>query len=401
MVSPMPGGNVNYPVTVTLTLNNQVLQSLINPTAKKKTDDSSSKVLKTLYSLEKFASASLRNSDVMKAYTGAMGKTFGAAMNLLLLPFMPLFNLLLLFMNKMIVWLVTSGVLDKMLQASQSIARGVERLFDLWENFSWSKLGSMIWDGIQEVMGNKVGFGALAVGGLALAHMMPFIGPLMMMAEGFLIKRGIGMIIGRGAAAAGAAAVAGGAEAGVAAAGAGAAEAGVATAGAGLAGGGLAAAGLAALAVLGGVTIGAGSQVLASNLIQGRTAGARLGRTLAAGAGWAAGGALTGAAIGSLFFGAGAVPGAGIGAAVGGGIGLLLQGVGEIKDYMQYGNDSGAQGDQGGQGSYYYKNNSDNTTTNVTNYISPNYSDLQRVMNGLNSSSSGVPLSGGGGGGAW
>ena len=76
MVSPMPGGNVNYPVTVTLTLNNQVLQSLINPTAKKKTDDSSSKVLKTLYSLEKFASASLRNSDVMKAYTGAMGKTF-------------------------------------------------------------------------------------------------------------------------------------------------------------------------------------------------------------------------------------------------------------------------------------------------------------------------------------
>ena len=202
MVSPMPGGNVNYPVTVTLTLNNQVLQSLINPTAKKKTDDSSSKVLKTLYSLEKFASASLRNSDVMKAYTGAMGKTFGAAMNLLLLPFMPLFNLLLVFMNKMIVWLVTSGVLDKMLQASQSIARGVERLFDLWENFSWSKLGSMIWDGIQEVMGNKVGFGALAVGGLALAHMMPFIGPLMMMAEGFLIKRGIGMIIGRGAAAA-------------------------------------------------------------------------------------------------------------------------------------------------------------------------------------------------------
>ena len=79
----------------------------------------------------------------------------------------------------------------------------------------------------------------------------------------------------------------------------------------------------------------------------------------------------------------------------------MLQGVGEIKDYMQYGNDSGAQGDQGGQGSYYYKNNSDNTTTNVTNYISPNYSDLQRVMNGLNSSSSGVPLSGGGGGGAW
>ena len=398
MVSPMPGGNVNYPVTVTLTLNNQVLQSLINPTAKKKTDDSSSKVLKTLYSLEKFASASLRNSDVMKAYTGAMGKTFGAAMNLLLLPFMPLFNLLLLFMNKMIVWLVTSGVLDKMLQASQSIARGVERLFDLWENFSWSKLGSMIWDGIQEVMGNKVGFGALAVGGLALAHMMPFIGPLMMMAEGFLIKRGIGMIIGRGAAAAGAAAAgstaAGATAAGATAAGATAAGGASATAGAGLAGGGILAAGLSALAVLGGIAIGVGSQVLASSLIPGRTAGARLGRTLASGAGWAAGGAVAGGLIGGP-------PGAVIGAAIGGGIGLLLQGVGEIKDYMQYGNDSGAQGDQGGQGSYYYKNNSDNTTTNVTNYISPNYSDLQRVMNGLNSSSSGVPLSGGGGGGAW
>lgn len=396
MVSPMPGGNVNYPVTVTLTLNNQVLQSLINPTAKKKTDDSSSKVLKTLYSLEKFASASLRNSDVMKAYTGAMGKTFGAAMNLLLLPFMPLFNLLLLFMNKMIVWLVTSGVLDKMLQASQSIARGVERLFDLWENFSWSKLGSMIWDGIQEVMGNKVGFGALAVGGLALAHMMPFIGPLMMMAEGFLIKRGIGMIIGRGAAAAGAAAAGGTAAgaAGATAAGATAAGGASATAGAGLAGGGILAAGLSALAVLGGIAIGVGSQVLASSLIPGRTAGARLGRTLASGAGWAAGGAVAGGLIGGP-------PGAVIGAAIGGGIGLLLQGVGEIKDYMQYGNDSGAQGDQGGQGSYYYKNNSDNTTTNVTNYISPNYSDLQRVMNGLNSSSSGVPLSGGGGGGAW
>jgi len=398
MVSPMPGGNVNYPVTVTLTLNNQVLQSLINPTAKKKTDDSSSKVLKTLYSLEKFASASLRNSDVMKAYTGAMGKTFGAAMNLLLLPFMPLFNLLLLFMNKMIVWLVTSGVLDKMLQASQSIARGVERLFDLWENFSWSKLGSMIWDGIQEVMGNKVGFGALAVGGLALAHMMPFIGPLMMMAEGFLIKRGIGMIIGRGAAAAGAAAAgstaAGATAAGATAAGATAAGGASATAGAGLAGGGILGVGLSALAVLGGIAIGVGSQVLASSLIPGRTAGARLGRTLASGAGWAAGGAVAGGLIGGP-------PGAVIGAAIGGGIGLLLQGVGEIKDYMQYGNDSGAQGDQGGQGSYYYKNNSDNTTTTVTNYISPNYSDLQRVMNGLNSSSSGVPLSGGGGGGAW
>ena len=397
MVSPMPGGNVNYPVTVTLTLNNQVLQSLINPTAKKKTDDSSSKVLKTLYSLEKFASASLRNSDVMKAYTGAMGKTFGAAMNLLLLPFMPLFNLLLLFMNKMIVWLVTSGVLDKMLQASQSIARGVERLFDLWENFSWSKLGSMIWDGIQEVMGNKVGFGALAVGGLALAHMMPFIGPLMMMAEGFLIKRGIGMIIGRGAAAAGAAAAGGTAAGAAGATAAGATAAGGAAATYGL--GSLAA--YTALELIGGALIGGSLQYLASQLITGRSAGARAGRTLASGAGWALGGATAGAMLGAPLFGIGAVPGAAIGAAIGGGIGLLLQGVGEIKDYMQYGNDSGAQGDQGGQGSYYYKNNSDNTTTNVTNYISPNYSDLQRVMNGLNSSSSGVPLSGGGGGGAW
>lgn len=52
----------------------------------------------------------VRNSSVANSYLGAMGKVFGAAMDLLLIPFLPIFNLLLVGLAKLVEWLSRDDV---------------------------------------------------------------------------------------------------------------------------------------------------------------------------------------------------------------------------------------------------------------------------------------------------
>ena len=96
-------------------------------------DPSFMSIFKPLVALEGLK-ALVVNSRVANAYLGGMGKMFSAAIDLLLLPFTPLFNLLMVAMSKLLGWLIDSGVLEWM-------AEGVDKLVDLFGGFvSWIKL---------------------------------------------------------------------------------------------------------------------------------------------------------------------------------------------------------------------------------------------------------------------
>jgi len=88
-------------------------------------DPSFMSIFKPLVALEGMK-ALVSNSRVANAYLGGMGKMFSAAIDLLLLPFTPLFNLLMVAMSKLIGWLIDSGVLEWM-------AQGVQDLIGLFE----------------------------------------------------------------------------------------------------------------------------------------------------------------------------------------------------------------------------------------------------------------------------
>lgn len=71
------------------------------------------------------------HSSIANTYLGAMGKMFGAAVDLLLLPFTPLLNMLMLGMSKLIQWLITSGMLEKI---HAGVLNVVTFLEDMGEN---------------------------------------------------------------------------------------------------------------------------------------------------------------------------------------------------------------------------------------------------------------------------
>ena len=68
------------------------------------------KPLAFLELINKTLSLIMKNSSVANTYLGAMGKMFGAAMDLLLIPFLPLFNLLLVGLGKLVEWLARDDV---------------------------------------------------------------------------------------------------------------------------------------------------------------------------------------------------------------------------------------------------------------------------------------------------
>lgn len=163
-------------------------------------DPSFMSIFKPLVALEGLK-ALVSNSRVANAYLGGMGKMFSAAIDLLLLPFTPLFNLLMVAMSKLIGWLIDSGVLEW-------VAEGVDKLVNLMGGFvNWIKVMftdpvegfkqalGWLWDRIKEFFGNpKEWFknaAQLAVAGagvLGAAAMMPVVGGP--------IRAGIGAAVG-------------------------------------------------------------------------------------------------------------------------------------------------------------------------------------------------------------
>lgn len=163
-------------------------------------DPSFMSIFKPLVALEGLK-ALVSNSRVANAYLGGMGKMFSAAIDLLLLPFTPIFNLLMVGLSKLIGWLIDSGVLEW-------VAEGVEKLVDLMGGFvSWVKLlftdpveafkqaFKWIWSQIKaffkDPLGSLKNIAQVAVAGagvLGAAALMPGIGGP--------IRAGIGAAVG-------------------------------------------------------------------------------------------------------------------------------------------------------------------------------------------------------------
>jgi len=104
-------------------------------------DPSFMSIFKPLVALEGLKSL-VSNSRVANSYLGGMGKMFSAAIDLLMLPFVPIFNLLMVGLSKLIGWLIDKGVLEWM-------AQGVEDLLGLMSG-AWNTLKS-IWDAIKGI----------------------------------------------------------------------------------------------------------------------------------------------------------------------------------------------------------------------------------------------------------
>jgi len=109
----------------------------------------------------------LQNSSIMNTYMGAMGKMFGAAVDLLLLPFTPLLNLMMLAMGKLLQWLVTSGLLE-------AISKGVNRVVDFLKDVGGDLRN--IWNDIKN---------------LDMKALLPDIGTLLRDSLGFAVKHPI------------------------------------------------------------------------------------------------------------------------------------------------------------------------------------------------------------------
>jgi hypothetical protein len=97
----------------------------------------------------------VQNSNVANAYLGAMGKMFGAAIDLLLIPFIPLFNLIMVGLSMLIRWLVTSGaleyigkVMDRAVGYLIDIAKWVSQFMGALHDMDFTKAGGMIVTGI-------------------------------------------------------------------------------------------------------------------------------------------------------------------------------------------------------------------------------------------------------------
>lgn len=236
----------------------------------------------------------LRNSNVANNYLGNMGKMFGAALDLLLIPFLPIFNLIMMGVSKLIQWLVSSGVLDQIRDNVLGVIDWVKGLINAVKEGPkalFSHLLSGIKDAIGSVLrdplaGIATALAALAAGNMAIGAVSSLLGFI----PGGRTAARMG---GRGAAAR---------------AGLGAANAGMPWA---------LRAGMAATAI-GGTALAAGGLYGLATDDEKTDTGSRLGRA----AKWGMFGAGAGALIG------GGLPGA----VLGGGIGFAAGGIAELVD---------------------------------------------------------------------
>jgi len=105
----------------------------------------------------------LASSRVAQSYLGAMGKMFGAAIDLLMMPFIPLFNAILLGESMLIQWLITSGLLEAISKGVLDFMEFVKtdigpHLKDMWtalQNWDWQGVADAI-GAVLIVMGQKI-----------------------------------------------------------------------------------------------------------------------------------------------------------------------------------------------------------------------------------------------------
>jgi len=237
----------------------------------------------------------VQHSSVANTYLGAMGKMFGAAVDLLLLPFTPLLNMLMLGMGKLIQWLITSGVLEKIHEGVLNVVDFLKDMADHLKNI-WSAITSFNIKDLAGAIGGSIG----DIAKFAIQH--PIEAAVLAGATALMARGAWRFLFGAPGAGAGG------------------------TMGAGFMGAGAAARGLGGGSLMMGLgragMIGGGAAMLGYSMYQGATGGKVLGMGGVggglAGAGMAAaGGALIGGTVGSVV----PVVGTGIGAAAGAGIG--------------------------------------------------------------------------------
>ena len=303
----LPGGGGQEPSEGTKVKQDPSFKSIFKPLA-------------ALSIMEKTLGGILKHSQVAGAYLGAMGKMFGAAMDMLMLPLMPLFNLLMVAMSKLLQWLVTSGILEKLHTIFQKVAENIQAMVN-WgaemyraiKEFDVGKAMQLGMQGMQAVLKESLTnpLAALTTAATLIIGGKMALGVAGKVAGMFGLR--LGATAGAGAAgSAGGGLMAGAARMGMAGLGglgatvgggvlAGTALAGTAVAGAGLAYWGWNNAGKDGAKGWGGVGAMAGGGAMI-----GGTAGMMLGGPVGAGIGAAAGGIIGGGiGLGKKFFGGG------------------------------------------------------------------------------------------------
>ncbi len=78
----------------------------------------------------------VRNSTVANTYLGAMGKLFGAAIDMLLIPFIPVLNLIMIGLAKLVEWLSRDDVQKKLKEIADYTVKILEKVGDyLYKSF--------------------------------------------------------------------------------------------------------------------------------------------------------------------------------------------------------------------------------------------------------------------------
>lgn len=98
----------------------------------------------------------LASSRVAQGYLGAMGKMFGAAVDLLMMPFIPLFNAILLGMSMLVQWLITSGLLEAISKAVLNFMEFVKNDIAPHLKAMWEALTKWDWEKVADEFGGAV-----------------------------------------------------------------------------------------------------------------------------------------------------------------------------------------------------------------------------------------------------
>lgn len=84
------------------------------------------------------------NSQIANTYLGSMGKMFGAALDLLLIPFIPVFNAIMIGMSMLLKWLITSGTLERIGDAVNRLIKNGEQFINWLQNI-WKVIQDKGW----------------------------------------------------------------------------------------------------------------------------------------------------------------------------------------------------------------------------------------------------------------
>lgn len=116
-------GSAANPFKVTLVSDIQTQPSPYQRQVQSTSQNNFLKQLLEFEAIKETLSMMVSNSSIANTYLGAMGKIFGAAMDILLVPFLPLINMLMMGMGMLVEYLVKSGYLETMSKALASLSK--------------------------------------------------------------------------------------------------------------------------------------------------------------------------------------------------------------------------------------------------------------------------------------